>query len=84
MDRIQELVDIVLAEFTAMNIGPGVNVPTRTIYLRVCTNGLMWSEVHPAIVWAVEQGGLLTFTPGGIADIGSLALTDAGYQRSRE
>ncbi|MGK5049924.1 hypothetical protein ACQ4WP_29165 [Janthinobacterium sp. GB4P2] len=83
MDRIQELVDVVLADFADMNIGPEGTVPTKTIYLRVCKNGLMWSDVHPALVWAVEEGGLLTFTPGGIADMGILALTQAGYERSR-
>lgn len=50
MDRTQELVDLVLGEFAALNIGPGRGVPTKTI----------------------------------IADMGTLSLTQAGYDRSRQ
>jgi hypothetical protein len=82
-DRIQELVDVILGEFADINAGPNGNFPVKTLYLRICKNGLLWSDVHPALVSAVESGGLLTFTPGGIADLGTLALTQSGYDRSR-
>lgn len=39
-------------------------------------------ELETVLSWATEHG-LLTFTPGGIAGLGSIALTDAGYERSR-
>lgn len=83
MDRIQELVDVVLAEFADMNIGPNVPVPTRTIYQRVCNGGLMWSEVHPAWSGQLTRADCSPLRQVASPTWVAWPLTDAGYQRSR-
>lgn len=83
-NRNQELANGVLADLAEMGTGPGTNVPLKTIWLRGHDRGVVvWSELHAALTWAIEEAGYLTYAPGGIAGLGSIALTDDGYERSR-
>lgn len=81
--RKQELLNQVLADLADMNVGSNQNVPMKTVWHRAMKIGITDSEEFKAVLsWAVDEK-LLTFTPGGIAGLGSIALTDAGYEQSR-
>lgn len=81
--RKQELWGQILADLTGMNTGPNQNVPVKTVWHRAMKLGITDPrELETVLSWATEQG-LLTCTPGGIAGLGSIALTDAGYEQSR-
>lgn len=81
--RTQELLSLVLTDLSNMNVGPNQNVPVKTVWLRGMKIGITDpKELETVLSWATEHE-LLTFTPGGIAGLGSIALTDAGYERSR-
>jgi len=81
--RKQEILSQVLADLADMNIGPNQNVPVKTVWIRAMKLGITSSaELEAVLSWATEQG-LLIFTPGGISGLGSIALTDSGYEQSR-
>lgn len=81
--RRQELWRQILADLADMNIGPNQNVPVKTVWHRAMKLGITDpKELEAVLSWAAKQD-LLTFTPGGIAGLGSIALTDPGYEQSR-
>lgn len=82
MNRRDEIVSWVLEDFAADGLSPGRAIPVRTLWLASLQHRADWAEVHPALVW-MEEHGLLSFKPGGVAGLGSVALTEAGYALSR-
>jgi hypothetical protein len=83
-NRNQEIADQVLVDMASMNMGAGTMMPFKTIWLRILkVGGITTNELEKSIDWAVNVMCYLTFTPGGISGLGSIALTEEGYQRSR-
>lgn len=81
--RMQEIWSQLIADFTEMNVGPQESIPVKTVSHRAMKRGLMeWEPLQTVLSWAVDAG-FLTYTPGGIANLGSIALTDTGYEESR-
>lgn len=81
--RKQQLWIDLISDLADMNVGPTKNVPVKTVWLRALNRGVTDpSELSCVLSWAVEIG-LLTFTSGGIANLGSIALTESGFEQSR-
>lgn len=77
--RKQDVLTDVLKDLSEMNIGPGQNVPVKTIWLRATNRGVTeGAELTKALQLGVDSEWL-TFTAGGIANMGSITLTDTGY-----
>jgi hypothetical protein len=82
-DRNAEVLSQVLADLHEMNIGPNANVPVKTIWTRaIDRGGVQGAELTAALQLGVDTE-LLTFTPGGIANMGTITLTDDGFSVSR-
>ena len=81
--RAAEVLDQILTDFKELNKGPNDSVPVKTIWVRATQRGVTnVQDVISALKLGVEQG-LLTFTEGGISDMGTITFTEAGYERSR-
>jgi hypothetical protein len=81
--RKQEIWHQIIADLVEINVGPQETVPVKTVWIRAMKRGLMeWEPLQAVLSWAVDTG-LLTYTPGGIANLGSIALTNTGYEESR-
>lgn len=82
--RKEKILTQILAEMAGMNLGPGQAVPVKTVWIRAMNQGVHnWDELKDVLTWAV-QVGLLILTPGGVAGLGNVALTDSGYEESRK
>lgn len=78
-DRKTDLLNQILADLSKMNIGPAQAMPVRTVWLRASKRGgITVEDLDAVLTWATEID-VMTFTPGGIAGLGSIALTDQGY-----
>ncbi len=84
-NRNSEVLEIVINIFTDLNNGPDQPQPLKTIWLRAMKYYDLTSarEFNTAINEAVNEG-LLSFTPGGVSGLGSVALTSKGYRKSRK
>jgi hypothetical protein len=85
-ERNQEIANQVLADLARMNVGIGARVPIKTVWLRSMQDGccLTGVELASALHWAAESPqNYLTLAEGGIAGMGSVALTESGYAYSR-
>lgn len=81
--RKQEIWHQILNDLADMNVGPQETMPVKTVWHRAMKHGITNpDELTSVLSWAVDAG-LLTYTPGGIANLGSIALTDTGYEKSR-
>ena len=81
--RTAEVLRQILTDLADLNKGPGENVPVKTIWARAVQSGVSQStDVSNAITLGVEEG-FFTLAPGGIAGMGTITLTDAGYTASR-
>ncbi|KVU80049.1 hypothetical protein WK73_04440 [Burkholderia ubonensis] len=81
--RKQAIWKQVLSDLVGMNVGPNQSVPVKTVWLRAVKNGITnAAELEEVLSWAVEAQ-LLTSTDGGIAGLGTIALTDTGYEQSQ-
>lgn len=82
--RIQEVWISIVAALDRMGIGPNRSVPVKTVWLAATKQRITIDpkELDAALQWATEQG-LATFSPGGIAGLGSIVVTDLGYERFR-
>lgn len=81
--RKQQLWIELMGDLADMNIGPMKNVPVRTVWLRAMNRGITdSSELSRVLSWAVEND-FIVFTPGGIANLGNIALTESGFEQSQ-
>ncbi len=80
--RKQEILDQILAYMAGQNCGPGQYVPVKTVWSNLkFPNGDEFSEV---LAWAEDDLKFLTARLGGPSNMGSIALTDSGYEESRK
>ncbi|VVD87442.1 hypothetical protein [Pandoraea anhela] len=81
--RKQAIWKAVLSDLASMNVGPNQNVPVKTVWLRAVKIGITKSdELQQVLAWAAQEQ-LLTHKAGGVSGLGSIALTDAGYEQSQ-
>jgi hypothetical protein len=79
--RRSEIWEQILDVFKSENAGPGHRVLRKVVQVRLGT-GVKGDEFVQVLEWAVQED-LLTFSPGATPDMSSLALTDEGYEQSR-
>jgi hypothetical protein len=84
-ERAKEVLNQVLADFLAtQNVGPNTSVPVKTVWTRAMNRGVtQTTDLQAAFQLGVDDG-LLTYESGGIAGMGTITMTDAGYQVARE
>ena len=81
--RMQDVMAKIFSILAHVNAGPGRNIPIRTVWPNATKYGITSEELHAALSKA-EAEGLLTSKPTGPGGFGTIALTEAGYERSRD
>lgn len=81
--REGEILKQLLSKFNGMNRGPGQNMPIKTLWLQMFDEGKGASaEEFNEVIQRAVTAGLLTQTPSGPGNLGSVAQTDSGYEQS--
>lgn len=81
--RAAEVLDQILADLKELNKGPNDSMSVKALWVRATRRGVTnVQDVTNALQLGVDQE-LLTFTEGGASGMGAIALTEAGYEKSR-
>jgi hypothetical protein len=84
MYRKKEVLKVILAFFNYLNKSPGQYVPVKTIQINAMNFGIIKSFEFRTVCNEGIEDGVFTYISGGVSGMGSLALTDVGYSRSRK